>query len=181
MKYVRIIVEKEVDESILKKLGMQKNASFSFSDFIYINKDGSSITDDTLKIRVYEKNEWDSKAVIVIRKKAVLEKGAKEDVFLLREEFDTLEEAQAYVFSHLSKEYDFAFQLQKSGVEYVHNDFHMWVEHIKDMGISIEFGSEDVRQIENALQLFPKAKRLTESVPEYLFHKLKEENKKDEV
>lgn len=43
------------------------------------------------------------------------------------------------------------------------------------MGISIEFGSESQDRIEEAIALFDVKERLTISVPEYLYNKLKEE------
>ena len=43
------------------------------------------------------------------------------------------------------------------------------------MGISIEFGSEKQEYIEDAIMLFDVKERLTISVPEYLYNKLKGE------
>ena len=76
---------------------MKKASEYAFYDLVYLNKNGASITDDTLKIRVYQKNEWDSKAVLVIQKRATLENGAKVDKVLTREQFDTEKEALKFV------------------------------------------------------------------------------------
>lgn len=176
MFYTRIILKsKENLLENLKKLGAIKKHDFAFYDLVYLNRDGSSITDDTLKVRVYKHNEWNSKAVLVIRKKAEVVDGVKEDKFLVREEFDTESEALKFVDENFKDSFDYQFKLEKSGEEYQNEDLRIWVEDIKDMGISIEFGSESQDRIEEAIALFDVKERLTISVPEYLYNKLKEE------
>lgn len=175
MFYTRIILN-ETQEKInenLSKLNAIKMHEFAFYDLVYMNKDGASITDDTLKIRVYKYNEWNSKAVLVIRKKAEVINGVKEDKFLIREEFDTESEALKYVDDNLKDVFDYKFKLEKSGVEYQNEDLRIWVEDIKSLGISIEFGSESQEKIEDAIKLFDVKERLEVSVPEYLYNKLK--------
>ena len=176
MFYTRIILKTTDNlEDILKRLGAVKKHDFSFYDLVYLNKDGSSITDDTLKVRVYRYNEWNSKAVLVIRKRAEVVNGVKEDKFLIREEFDTEKEALEYVEENFKDTFDYQFKLEKSGEEYQNDDLRIWVEDIKDMGMSIEFGSESQEKIEDAIKLFDVQERLTLSVPEYLYKKLKGE------
>lgn len=176
MFYTRIILKsKENLLENLKKLGAIKKHDFAFFDLVYLNRDGSSITDDTLKVRVYKHNEWNSKAVLVIRKKAEVVDGVKEDKFLVREEFDTESKALKFVDENFKDSFDYQFKLEKSGEEYQNEDLRIWVEDIKDMGISIEFGSELQDKIEEAIALFDVKERLTISVPEYLYNKLKGE------
>lgn len=175
MFYTRIILNETQEKIIenLSKLNAIKMHDFAFYDLVYMNKDGASITDDTLKIRVYKHNEWNSKAVLVIRKKAEVINGVKEDKFLIREEFDTESEALKYVDDNLKDVFDYKFKLEKSGVEYQNEDLRIWVEDIKSLGISIEFGSESQEKIEDAIKLFDVKERLEVSVPEYLYNKLK--------
>lgn len=178
MFYTRIILN-ETQEKIydnLSKLNALKMHEFAFYDLVYMNKDGSSITEDTLKIRVYKHNEWNSKAVLVIRKKAEVINGVKEDKVLVREEFDLENEALEYVDKNFKDSFDYQFKLEKSGEEYQNDSLRIWVEDIKDMGISIEFGSESQEKIEEAINLFDVKERLEVSVPEYLYKKLKGEN-----
>jgi len=71
MFYSRVLLK---DENEIKKY-LQKNkyhkvSDFAFYDLVYINRNGNSITDDTLKIRVYQHNEWENKKVLVILKRA---------------------------------------------------------------------------------------------------------------
>lgn len=169
MIYSRIIIENNNLKEIIKELGLEKKTEFAFYDFIYLNKNGATITDDILKIRVYQKNEWNSKNVIVIQKSAKYIDGVKEDKVLLKKEFDTEKEAINFVDKTLSTDYEYKFKLEKTGIEYANSNLQVWVENIKDIGTSIEFGSSNSRVIENAISLFDVKERLEVSIPEYLY------------
>lgn len=176
MFYTRIVLKtRDNIKERLAELGAVKKHDFAFYDLVYLNKDGSSITDDTLKVRVYKHNEWNNKGVLVIRKKAEVINSVKEDKVLVREEFDTENEALEFVDKNFKDTFDYQFKLEKSGEEYQNENLRIWVEDIKDMGMSIEFGSESQAKIEDAINLFDVQERLTVSVPEYLYKKLKGE------
>jgi len=184
MIYSRIIAKDNKIEEAINQLNLNKKSDFAFYDLIYLNRNGVSITEDTLKIRVYQKNEWDTKNVLVIRKTAPAIDGVKEDKVLLREEFDTVEEALNFVNENLSNEYEYKLKLEKTGVEYNNDKLSVWVENIKDIGTSIEFGAESSQIIENAISSFDVVERLHESVPEYLYKKYlnkQKENKEGDI
>ncbi len=138
-----------------------------------MNKNGKSITEDTLKIRVYQINEWKNKNVLVIRKDAPIINGQKEDRVLLREEFDSEEEAIKFVNSNYSDNYDFSFKLEKKGIQYGNTDVDVWNENVTNVGISVEIGSSDERIIENILSDLDIKERLDKSLPEYMYEKNK--------
>ena len=173
MKYVRGILNSDNVDEVIKKYDLKFKCDFSFYDLIYVNKDGTSITDDTLKIRVYQINHWNSKNVLVIRKVAPLINGSKEDKVLLREEFDTVEEAKEYVNDNLLNEYEFAFKLQKSGNQYGNDDLDLWKEDVINLGISVEIGSEDETLLEEAFNSLDIKERLNVSLPEYMYNKIR--------
>lgn len=56
MIYSRIIARDNKIEEAIKQLNLNKKSDFAFYDLIYLNRNGASITEDTLKIRVYQKN-----------------------------------------------------------------------------------------------------------------------------
>lgn len=172
MKYVRGILKSNNVDEVIRKYDLKFKCDFAFYDLIYVNKNGASITDDTLKIRVYQINQWNNKNVLVIRKVAPLINGTKEDKVLLREEFDTVEEAQKYVDDNYLDEYKFAFKLQKSGKQYGNEIIDLWDEDILDLGKSIELGSEDESLIEEVFNSFDIKERLTESLPEYMYEQI---------
>lgn len=179
MLYARILInnsEEEI-EKIIDNLKLEKKSNFSFYDLVYINKNGKSITDDTLKIRVYNLNEWDSQDVLVIRKKAILTNGAKEDKVLLKEEFDTLEEAEKFVLEKFSNEFKFAFKLSKTGKEYASSTCRVWIEDIENYGKSIEIGSDKQDNIDKLISNFSVVERLQKSIPEVMYEKYLQEFK----
>ncbi len=176
MLYSRIIVNKENINTVIEKLNLIKKSEFAFYDLIYQNKNETSITEDTLKIRVYQKNEWKTKDVLIIRKTAPMANGYKEDKVLLKKEFNTEKEAINFINANFNKEYEYKFKLEKNGLEYSNNDLRVWIEEIKNIGTSIEIGSESQEKIENAIQLFDVKERLEKSVPEYLYNKLFKNN-----
>lgn len=173
MLYSRILIdnkEKEI-EKIIEEIGLEKKSDFSFYDLIYINKNGKSITDDTLKIRVYNLNEWDTKDVLVIRKTAILIGSAKEDKVLLKKEFDNLEEAEKYVLENFNNDFEFAFKLSKTGKEYGSSTYRVWIEDIEDFGKSIEIGAANQEDIDNLVSKFSVLERLEKSVPEVMYER----------
>lgn len=176
LKYARVILNSDNVDEVIKKYNFEKKTDFAFYDLIYVNKNGAAITDDTLKIRVYQINQWKSKDVLVIRKDAPIINGSKEDRVLLKEEFDTEEEALAFVEKEFSKDYDFAFKLQKDGIEYGNGDVRLWRENVDNVGISIEVGSEDEEKIEDVLKDLDVRERLIQSLPEYMYEKQKDKS-----
>lgn len=172
MLYARVIVNKENIDPIIEKLNLIKKSKFAFYDLIYQNKNGTSITEDTLKVRVYQKNEWKTKDVLLIRKTAPMINGSKEDKVLLKKEFDTEKEAIDFINMSFINTYEYKFKLKKSGIEYFNESLRVWIEEIEDVGTSIEIGAENPEEIENTIQLFEIKERLEESVPEYLYKKL---------
>lgn len=177
IKYVRVLLNdgNNIDE-IIKKYNLNKKTDFAFYDLIYVNKNGASITDDTLKVRVYQVNQWKNKDVLVIRKDAPMINGSKEDRVLLREEFDSEEEAVNFVKEKFSNDYDFAFKLQKSGVQYGDDIIDLWYEDVDGVGISVELGSEDEKLMEDILNDLDIKERLTKSLPEYMYDKQNEKS-----
>ena len=173
MKYIRSILNRDNVDEVISKYNLKYKADFAFYDLVYVNKDGTSITDDTLKIRVYQTNHWNNKDVLVIRKVAPLINGSKEDKVLLREEFDTVEEAQKFVDDNFLDSYEFAFKLQKSGIQYGNEVLDLWKEDVLDVGISVELGSEDESLLEEVFASLDNKERLDVSLPEYMYKKVK--------
>ncbi len=138
MKYLRVILNDNKNVNNIEDFKVKKASEYAFYDLVYLNKNGASITEDTLKIRVYQKNEWDSKAVLVIQKRATLENGAKVDKVLTREQFDTEEEALKFVENNLSQDYEFSFKFSKTGIEYKNENIRVWVEDVENIGITLE-------------------------------------------
>ena len=81
-----------------------------------------------------------------------------------------MEEAKEFVEDNFSQDFEYKITLDKTGTEYGYDDLRIWVENIKEIGWSIEFGSDSSDSIENAIKLFNVKERLDISVPEYLYN-----------
>ena len=172
-KYLKCNLNADNVDNVINKYNMKFKSDYGFYDLIYVNKNGTSITDDTLKIRVYQNNHWNNKDVLVIRKVAKQTNGSKEDKVLLREEFDTVEAAKKYVNVNLLSEYDYAFKLQKTGLQYGNDKVDLWKEKVEGIGLSVEIGSNDDELIEKIYVDLDVKERLAVSLPEYMYKKLK--------
>ena len=169
MKYLRVILKDNLNVDNIENLGVLKASEYAFYDLVYLNKNGASITEDTLKIRVYQKNEWDSKAVLVIQKRAIIENGAKIDKVLTREQFDTEAEAIEYVSKNLAQDYEFSFKFAKSGIEYKNDNIRVWVEDVENIGVTLELEAEDTNTLNDFIKHFNVKERLDISLPEYYY------------
>lgn len=169
MKYLRVILKDNKNVNNIEDFKVKKASEYAFYDLVYLNKNGVSITEDTLKIRVYQKNEWDSKAVLVIQKRATLENGAKVDKVLTREQFDTEEEALKFVENNLSQDYEFSFKFSKSGIEYKNENIRVWVEDVENIGITLELEAERIDSLNDFIKHFNVKERLNISLPEYYY------------
>ncbi len=173
MFYSRVLLKNENKiREYLRKNQYQKVSDFAFYDLVYINKNGSSITDDTLKVRVYQHNEWKNKNILVILKRAIFTGNQKEDKVLLREEFDDLESAMKFVQENYESEYDFSFKLEKTGVQYQTEMATIWLEDIVDLGVSAEIGSEYPEVIDQVIQQLDIIEKLEVSIPEYMYQNI---------
>lgn len=171
MKYLRVLLEDNTNVDNIEDLGVKKASEYGFYDLVYLNRNGASITEDTLKVRVYQKNEWDSKAVLVIQKRAVIEDGTKVDKVLTREQFDTELEALKYVEDNFSSSYDFAFKFSKTGIEYKNETIRVWVEDVENIGITLELEAEDADTLNSFITNFNIKEKLDISLPEYYYLK----------
>ena len=172
MLYCRIVIKNENVSTILKDLNCKLKSEYDFYDLIYLSKLGKSITEDTLKIRVYNKNEWNTKDVLVIRKTAFLVNGAKEDRVLFKEEFDDVENAQKYVNNSFKDEFEYAFKLSKCGKEYISDKCRIWVEEIENFDLSVEIETTNEQILEDVINRFDVIERLEKSIPEIMYERI---------
>jgi len=91
---------------------------------------------------------------------------------LLREEFDALDSAMKFVQENYGNQYDFAFKLEKTGVQYQTEVVTIWLEDIVDLGISIEISSQNSEMINQVIQQLDIIEKLEVSVPEYMYQKI---------
>lgn len=170
MKYVRVNVNNSNIDSLIDTYGLFKESEYEYSDYIYLNKNGSDINNDVLKLRIYKQNGGVSSDAIVIRKETTFEDGLKDDETIFRKEIDTRDEAVEYVNENFS-DYEFKFKILKKGTLYTSDDLSVSYEDIDGIGKSIEIGGYDSNLIEEVIDSLDVNERLTTSLPEYAYKK----------
>jgi len=139
----------------LEVLHAQYKGNYSFTDHIYFPKD-SQAQASYARIRIYKKSEW-------IHKKVVLTiKDDKQNV-LLKNEYDTLEEAQ----KHILPEFKYLFNFSREGWEYALNGCALFLEKIEHLQLSLEIVAPTEQEISTLFKTFSATKILEESLPLY--------------
>ena len=109
---------------------------------------------------------------MVIVKRAAFTGNQKEDKVLVREEFDDLDSAMKFVQENYEDQYNFAFKLEKTGVQYQTEMAIIWLEDIINLGVSVEIGSEYPEIIDEIIQQLDIIEKLEVSVPEYMYQRI---------
>ncbi|MBL7100939.1 MAG: hypothetical protein ISS23_03235 [Nanoarchaeota archaeon] len=99
----RAIIENiEKTKASIESLGGQFKDHYLLKDIIFVpKKENYNLTDDYVRIRIHIKGDWPTKRVTVVRKQAKFKETGKIDKIILKEEFDTEEEAFAFVEKNL--------------------------------------------------------------------------------
>lgn len=170
MIYGRAIIT-DINESRqkLETNGAKLIEEFAFTDIIYINKTNRSLTDDTLKVRVYSKTEWYTKNVVLIRKQTEILKTGKVDNIILKIEFDSRNDAKGFIKEYLSAEFEYAVEFSKNGWEYELDSKRVWVEYINKFKPTIEVGAKSEDEIKDVYNLIGIVEELHKSVPETIY------------
>lgn len=144
---------------------VRKKATFigdyAFTDHIYSNVNHGNLNDEFVRIRQYQKTNWKQKAVVIVHKVRDAQKGNHQ--ILLKEECDTLEEAEKFIPNDFYKKFSFP----RHGWEYSLESMLIYVEEIDSLSPSIEVIAPSHQEI---LMLFKDLKIseiLTDSVPEW--------------
>lgn len=105
---------------------------YAFTDTIYGHVTHSNLNEEFVRIREYQKTNWNQKAVVVAHKVRDLKEG--NHITLLNEERDTFDEVQRLVPEGFHAEVSFS----RRGWEYTLESMHIYVEEIEGLFPSIE-------------------------------------------
>lgn len=163
-----IIKDIEETRQALIKLGAECVAEYQFKDIIFVPRTDTSLNDDYIRIRVYSKNNWPTKNVVVMRKKAKFHAVGKEDTIVLKKEFDSEDEARQYIEQEFNDSFIFGFEFSRVGWQYSMGEYRLFVEDIEKMPpvIEIEAGTEEaLAQLYKNIGII---KELHDSIPELI-------------
>ncbi|MFH1510485.1 MAG: hypothetical protein ABIF10_02240 [Candidatus Woesearchaeota archaeon] len=153
-------------ERVKKKvmgLGGVSKGCYACKNFIFKSWTGPVY----LRLRVYSKNNWPSRQVIVTHKKAVALGFGKKDVILLRQEFDDLDQGFAFIsnkFPGFQKILEFAV----CGEEFSLGSSRFFVENVEFVGPSVEIEVNTEDELKKYFTLIGAGKMIEGSLPEYI-------------
>ena len=132
---------------------------YCLTDKIYSSYNPKKELDDEfLRLRIYHKNIWPQKDVILSVKIHDQKEIGVDAAAPLKKEFDTEEDANKYIEDNLLDKYKYEFTFTRTGWQYDLNEDQVDIEKVDDLEnfYTIEFKSQTIqglRNIENLLNL----------------------------
>ncbi len=153
----------------LEGIGATFDSDYAFKDVIFIpKKDRYNLDDDFLRMRIYTKNNWFVKNVVVARKQTQFTKSSKTNIVSLKKEFETPEEAFDFIKKQFSLEFTYGFEFEREGWQYNFKDCRVFIEDIKGYGPSVEVEGESEQEIKSLLNQIKATEVMRSSVPEIM-------------
>lgn len=164
------ISEIKLIKNYLEKLDAEFKGDYEFTDHIYKSKHSDKIDLDQqfVRIREYDKSQWKHKKFVLVHKLTSWKKGEKKSKKKLKEEFDTLNDAEKKL-----KDYELYFRFHRTGSQYEFKDSKIFVENLEYLGPSIEIISNDKKTLDNLFNKLQITERFSHCVPKLIENKLK--------
>ncbi len=169
-----IIESVEIARQKVEGLGGVFKSNYAFKDIIFVpRKETYNLTDDFLRVRVLSKNNWNTKNVILVRKKTEFQKIGKIDKVALRKEFDTEKEALNFIEKELGKDFDFGFEFSRQGWQYQLGKNRVFIEDIEKYRPSLEIEADNEQELKDLFTKLQVKKQVKQSMPEVMKNLLK--------
>lgn len=164
-----LILDIQQTRQRLEELGAVFDSDYGFKDIIFVpKKEAYNLSDDFLRARVYTNNNWETKPVVLIRKQTEFKEVGKIDHILLRQEFDTEQEAVDYVMTNLRDMFAYGFEYERNGWEYQFEGRQIFIEDIKGYKPSIEIEADSEQEIESLFSRIGILEKVSVSIPEVM-------------
>ena len=151
----------------VEKLGGQFKGDYISKDIIFIPKKVYNLSKDFVRVRVYTKNNWPTKNVILVRKKTEWKDQSKIDNIAIKIEFDSEKEAFAYIKDNLP-EFEKGFEYSRHGWQYNLGMHRIFIEDIEKFLPSVEAEAENEVELQTLFRKLGVKKIVNESVPEIM-------------
>ncbi len=153
----------------LTEIGAIFNSNYAFKDIIFVpRKADYNLSDDFLRVRIYIKNNWPTKKVVLTRKQTEFKDIGKVDNVILKKEFDSEQEASDFISIELGTEFERGFEYEREGWQYDLGKHRIFVEDIKGFKPSIEIEASTEKEIEFLFTKIGVAKKIHASMPEVM-------------
>ena len=129
-------------KKIIENLGAVLKGEYVFKDKIFIN---AGDADGFLRMRIYSKNNWDTKDVVLLK---LAPKSSGHANIFFRQEFETEREADEFVLNNFP-EFIYSFEYSKTGSQYNLGETIIFIEDIEEIGPSVEIEASSKQELES--------------------------------
>ncbi len=153
----------------IEKIGGVYDSYYSYTDIIFISTTGKvDLNKEFIRIRILKVNNWKTKNVVLVHKKAEWIGEAKIDNFILKKEFDELDKALDFIEKNYKGKLKEGFKYFREGWQYGLGKNRIFAEDIENLGPMVEIESEDENDLESIFKKLEIKDRVSDSVPEMM-------------
>jgi adenylate cyclase class IV len=153
------VSEIETTRKILEENGAIFKGEYILSDKIYSSYNPpKGLDDEFLRLRIYHKNIWPQKDIIVAVKIHNQKEIGVDAEVPIKKEFDSLEEAEKFITENLLGKYKYEYEFSRTGWQYEFGEDEIDLERVDDLKdfYTVEFKSntvEGLKRLESLLKL----------------------------
>ncbi len=153
------VSEIETTRQILEENGAILKGEYLQEDRIYSSYNPpKDLDDEFLRLRIYHKNIWPQKDVIVAVKIHDQKEIGVDTEVPLKKQFDSVEEAEKFIEENLLGQYKYEYTFTRTGWQYSLGEDEIDLERVDDLKdfYTVEFKSDTVeglRKLESLLKL----------------------------
>ncbi len=153
------VSEIDTTRQILEENGAVFKGEYVLTDKIYSSYNPlKGLDDEFLRLRIYHKNIWPQKDVIVAVKIHEQKEIGVDAEVPLKEQFDSTEEAETFIEENLLNQYKYEYEFTRTGWQYSLGDDEIDLERVDDLKdfYTVEFKSntvEGLKGLESLLHL----------------------------
>lgn len=164
-----VIKDIKQTKSQVESMGGEFKSHYILKDIIFLpmQEKNYNLSDDFVRVRVNIKSNWVTKKVILVRKQTRFNQTGKVDNIVLREEFDTLEEAFEYIENKIPK-FEKGFEFEKQGWQYQLGDERIFIEDTQDWKPSVEITTQSDQKLKELFDSLRVVEVVKLSVPEII-------------
>lgn len=151
----------------IEKIGGVYDSYYSYTDIIFIPVSReANLNKEFIRVRILKVNNWQTKNVVLVHKTAEWKGKAKIDNFILKKEFDKLEDAFEFIEEYYKGKLKENFRYFREGWQYQLGNNRIFIEDIEKFGPTIEIEVENEKEIDSIFEKLGIAEKVYDSVPE---------------
>ena len=154
-------------KNIAEKIGGIFKGYYSNTDIIFKTEKADS-EKGVIVLRIFKINNRQTKNFILTHKIAEWMDTIKTDRIILKEKFDTMEDALSFMKDHYGDGIKEDYKYSREGWEYHLDKNRIFIENIEKLGSTIEIEADNKIDLENLLKSFETIECFSESTSEII-------------